>query len=275
MEWEPKSRCRHSAVASAAVSGRIAPVRARPKRVSSARTERGSTMIATSVRASLTADDMRLAVELLGSSESERVRLSQKAMDEGPDALWDDPRLMGALLASRDLRRPSAALFYYVVLRRLLLELGVDDPAVTDYCATMVLTFGRGNRAYRISEHDENGYAYLVDLVEEADRADSERQFRVRVHVGNFSLWLTGIFPDYIAARRTRKGGPALGYYEAMGRTGFLMASDHQLAERYGLEALLRSVGHQFGVLRMALNRLSDRVMFPTASSPDRIMRQV
>ncbi len=227
------------------------------------------------MRSLLTADDMRLAVELLGASESERVRLSQKAMDEGPDALWDDPRLMGALLASRDLRRPSAALFYYVVLRRLLLELGVDDRAVTDYCATMVLTFGRGDRAYRIGEHDENRYAYLVDLVEEAGRADGERQFRVRVHLGNFSLWLTGIFPDYIAARRARKGGPTLNYYEALGRTGFLLASDHRLAERYGLGGVLRAAGQQFGTLRMALNRMSDQMMFPNHHSPDRLIRQV
>lgn len=232
-------------------------------------------MIAASVRASLTADDMRLAVELLGGSESERVRLSQKAMDEGPDALWDDPRLMGALVASRDISRPSARLFFYAVLRRLLMELDVNDRAITDYCATMVLTFGRGDRAYRIGEHDENQYAYLVDLVEEAGRTEGERQFRVRVHLGNFSLWLTGIFPDYIAARRSRKGGPALPYYEALGRTGFLLASDHRLAEQYGMGSVLRTAGENFGVLRMALNRMSDRMMFPGSSSPDRLMRQV
>jgi hypothetical protein len=218
---------------------------------------------------------MRLAVELLGGSESERVRLSQKAMDEGPDALWDDPRLMGALLASRDIARPSARLFYYVVLRRLLQELGVDDRAVTDYCATMVLTFGRGDRAYRIGEHDENQYAYLVDLVEEAGRTDGERQFRVRVHLGNFSLWLTGIFPDYIAARRTRKGGPALPYYEALGRSGFLLASDHRLAGHYGMDHVLRAAGQNFATLRMALNRMSDQMMFPGHYTTDRVLRQV
>ena len=218
---------------------------------------------------------MRLAVEVLAAGESERVRLSQKAMDEGPDALWDDPRLMGALLASRDLSRPGAALFYYVVLRRLLLELGVDDRAVTDYCAAMVLAFGRGDRAFRIGDHDENQYAYLVDLVEEADRADAERQFRVRVHLGNFSLWMTGIFPDYIAARATRKGAPALPYYEALGRSGFLLASENRLAEQYGLGGVLRAAGERFPLLRMALNRMSDRVMFPHHHSPDRIMRQV
>ena len=218
---------------------------------------------------------MRLAVELLGGSEAERHRLSQKAMEEGPDALWDDPRLPGALLKSRDLRRPSAPLFFYVLLRRSLLELGVDDRAVTDYCAAMVLAFGRGDRAWRTGERDENRYAYLVDLVEEAGRAEGEHQFRVRMHVGNFSLWLTGIFPDYIAARRARKGGPPLPYYEAMGRSGFLLASDHRLAEKFGMDRVLRSAGQRFAELRVALNRLSDRLMFPRFSSPDKLMRQV
>jgi hypothetical protein len=230
-------------------------------------------MIAASVRASLTADDMRLAVELLAESEPERHRLSQKAMEEGPDALWDDPRLVSALLASRALARPSAALFYYVVLRRQLLDLGVDDRALTDYCAAMVLAFGRGDRAYHIGEHDENRYAYLVDLVEEAGRAGSERAFRVRVHLGNFSLWLTGIFPDYIAARRARKGGPPLPYYEALGRSGFLLASGDRLAG--GMGPVLRSAAERFAELRLALNRMSDRMLFPTYSSPDRLMRQV
>jgi hypothetical protein len=232
-------------------------------------------MIATSVRAALGADDMRLAVELVAGSRPERHRLSQRALEEGPDTLWDDPRLVGALLASRDLQRPSATLFYYVLLRHLLLELGVDDRAVTDYCAAMVLAFGRGDRAYRTFEHDENRYAYLVDLVAEAGRAEGEHQFRVRVHLGDFSLWLTGIFPDYIAARRARKGGPPLPYYESIGRAGFQMASDHRLAGRYGMEEVLRSAAERFGVLRVALNRLSDRVMFPHHHSPDRLIRQV
>lgn len=232
-------------------------------------------MIATSVRASLTADDMRLAVDLLGGSGVERRRLSQKAMEEGPDALWDDPRLPEALVKERGLSRPGAALFFYVLLRRLLLDVGVDDRAVTDYCAAMVMAFGRGDRAYRASDHDENRYAYLVDLVEEAGRAHGERQFQVRVHLGNFSLWLAGIFPDYIAARQARKGGPPLPYYEALGRSGFLMASDSRQAEQFGLDQVLRVAGNRFGELRVALNRLSDRLMFPGHHSPDRLMRQV
>jgi hypothetical protein len=233
-------------------------------------------MIATSVRAALGADDLRLAVQLLsGGDEALERRLAARAAEAGPDTLWDDPRLMAALVGCRRLAAPSAALFYYVVLRRLLLDLGVDDRAVTDYCAALVLAFGHADRAWRIGEHEESRYARLVELIAEADRTGGERQFRFRVHLGNFALWLTGIFPDYIAARRSRKGGPDLPYYEAMGRSGFLQASDHRLAERYGVEGVLRCAGERFGELRVALNRMSDRMFFPRFHSPDKLMRQV
>jgi hypothetical protein len=157
----------------------------------------------------------------------------------------------------------------------MLRELGVDRRDLADYSASLLLAFGRANRAYRVSEHDENSYAYVVDLAGAAARADDERQFRVLAHLGNFALWLTGIFPDYIAARRARKGGPALDYYEAAGRSGFQRAAEHRLAESYGLADVLGDAGALFTELRVALNRFSDRVMFPRARSPDRLLRQV
>ncbi|HWO87892.1 MAG TPA: hypothetical protein VNL98_01950 [Gemmatimonadales bacterium] len=232
-------------------------------------------MIAATVRASLNQQDIALACQLLAAAGAEQEELAERVKTEGPDVLWDDPRLLKALLSWRGIAQPSAPLFFYVALRRQLLELGVDDRDVTDYCAALVLAFGRGDRAYRTGAHDENRYHYLVDLVEEADRAEGERQFRVRLHLGNFSLWLTGIFPDYIAARRVRKGGPPLPYYEGLGRTGFQLASDHRLAESYGLADVLRTAAERFFELRVALNRLSDHVMFPGAGSVDRLLRQV
>jgi hypothetical protein len=232
-------------------------------------------MIAATVRAALGAADVQLAADLLGAREDERSRLVDRAAAGGADVLWDDPRLMDALLECRDLSAPSPALLLYVMMRRLLLQLGVDDRDVTDYCASLMLAFGRGDRAWRTSEHDENQYGYLVDLMAEAERCDGERQFRVRLHLGNFALWLTGIFPDHIAARRARKGGPDLPYYEAVGRSGFLEASDHRLAGQYGMEAVLRTAGERFGKLRVAMNRLSDRLLFPSFMSPDKLLRQI
>ncbi len=233
-------------------------------------------MIRSTVRAALTGADRDLAAGLLaGPSPDRRARLLARAEAEGADTLWDDPALVPALLAYRGLAAPSASLLVYALLRRLLLEIGVDDRPLTDYCAALVLAFGIRDRAWRLGSRDENRYEYLTELLAEAERAAGEREFRVRVHLGDFSLWLSGIFPDYIAARRARKGGPDLEFYEVIGASGFRSASGHVLAVRHGLDGVLRAAGEQFVALRVALNRLSDRLMFPRSSSPDRLMRQV
>jgi hypothetical protein len=107
------------------------------------------------------------------------------------------------------------------------------------------------------------------------EASEGERRFRVMVHLGNYALWLAGLFPDYIAARHLRKGGPDVGYYDALGRRGFGLASDHALADRYGLDGVLRTAAERFPSVRGALNGLSDRVFFPGTATADRTLRDL
>jgi hypothetical protein len=88
-------------------------------------------------------------------------------------------------------------------------------------------------------------------------------------------LWLAGLFPDYIAARRTRAGGPDLPYYDELGRHGYDLASRHRLAEHFGVAAIFRAAAERFPALRVALNRLSDRVFFPNVTTPEKILRSM
>ena len=94
-------------------------------------------------------------------------------------------------------------------------------------------------------------------------------------HMGNYALWLSGLFPDYLERRRWRRGGPDLEYFEEMGRKGYEAAARHRLANEHGLDTLFGRVAERFPVLRVALNRISDTLLFPDHNSPDRLMRQV
>jgi hypothetical protein len=47
------------------------------------------------------------------------------------------------------------------------------------------------------------------------------------------------------------------------------------LANTYGLDGLFNAMAERFGVLRVALNRVSDRLLFPQVNTPERLMRQV
>jgi len=233
-------------------------------------------MIRADTRSRLSAADLQLVVLLLSrGSAHRRAALERRLQAEGPDALLDSSELLERLLAVRTVLVPSEALFFYVLVRHTLQRAGIDDRELADYLASMLLDFGRRDRAWRVDWNDDQQHRYLVDIVMDLEASEGERRFRVMVHLGNYALWLAGLFPDYIAARHLRKGGPDVTYYDALGRRGFGLASDHALADRYGLDGVLRTAAERFPSVRGALNGLSDRVLFPGAGSPDRMLRDL
>jgi hypothetical protein len=169
----------------------------------------------------------------------------------------------------------SLPLFCYVVVRRALRRAGEEDRALADYIAAILIHFGARGRAERIAESDDQTYDTVSALLDEVNGADARRTFLVRQHLGNYALWLSGLYPDLIEQRRWRRGGPDLEYYEDMGRRGFQLAADHRLAHEHGMDTLFREVAERFPRLRVALNGVSDTLFFPAKSSPERLMRQV
>ena len=215
-------------------------------------------MIQANTRCRLTAADIQLVVLLLSrGSRARRASLERKLTAEGPDALLDTPELLERLLTVRTMLVPSEPLFLYVVIRHALLAAQIDDRELADYLAALVLDFGQGGRAWRIDWHDDQQHRYLVDILADLEATEGARRFGVMAHLGNYALWLAGLFPDYIAARHRRKGGPDVTYYDALGRRGFALASDHSLAVQCGLEGTLRQAAERFPALRTVLNRAS------------------
>jgi hypothetical protein len=220
-------------------------------------------MIRADARSRLTARDLELLVLLLSrGSLAERRRVERRLGAEGPDALLDEPALLERLLAVRSLLVPSDHLFFYVVVRHALRHAGVENRDVADYLASLLIAFGQRDRAWRIDWNDDQRHRYLVDIVQDAEQSSGDRRFKVFAHLGNHALWLAGVFPDYIAARRVRKGGPDLSYYDALGSRGYGAASDHALADAYGLEEVFHVAAERFPEVRAALNEVSDRVFF-------------
>jgi hypothetical protein len=233
-------------------------------------------MILANLRERLTAADIDLVVGLLArGNEASRQYYTDLAVGEGPDRLLAEPNLLELLRTSSGLAAPSVALLLYVSVRHTLRESGIDDPRLCDYLGALLLEFGLRDRAYRTTQNDSEVRHYLVDLVADLQTARGRQAFWVYAHMGNYSLWLAGIFPDYITARNIRKGAPGFRYYDEMGARGYRLAADHGLARELDLDDIYAQVAERFAPIRIALNRLSDRMFFPNQSSPDRLIRQV
>ena len=233
-------------------------------------------MIMPVIRSSVERTEALHLVELLGSDDPELLRAARERLErDGLDGLLDDPRLLNALLTSDDVKsRPE--IVFYVLVRQSMLEIGVDDPVAADYVASVLVRFGESRRAYRISEESEEEYGYLVDLMTRLATASAREAFLLRVHMGNFALWLSGLFPDFLESRMRRRGAPPISYYEQMGSTGYIMASESPEAEALGLESTLGAVGRHFSGVRSALNRVSDRYLWRDSGDPvGRLLREV
>jgi hypothetical protein len=233
-------------------------------------------MIVANVRRQLRRDDAQLALRLVGrGSHAEYDRAEAALRDGGFDELLDDPRLLQGLVESGQGVCASYPLFSYVVVRHALRAVGEQDRVLADYVASILLHFGIHNRATRVGDADDESYTALADLSGAVHGPDVRRSFMVRAHLGNYALWLSGLFPDYIEARHWRRGAPDLSYYEEMGRRGFSLAAGHQLAHEHGLAPLFSMAAERFATLRVALNRVSDSHLFPNFHSAGRLMRQV
>lgn len=232
-------------------------------------------MILPNVRSSFgRAEVGALMTAIAGSDAGARDALNDRLNSDGLDALLDDPRTLNAVLTGD--HHGSPALVFYLLVRHALLESGLDDRTLADYIAAILVEFGREDRAYRIEPGDPDTFHYLVDLVAAAETADGRRRFLVRAHLGNYALWLGGIFPDRVTYRVQRRGAPGLDYVEALGASGYRMAAESSLADRHGLAALYRTAADVFPDLRVALNRISDRYLFPgRGGSVNRLLRQV
>ncbi|HTD85837.1 MAG TPA: hypothetical protein VK850_04610, partial [Candidatus Binatia bacterium] len=102
---------------------------------------------------------------------------------------------------------------------------------------------------------------YFVDMLAALRTADDITSFFMRAHMGNYSLFLSGVFPDCIRMRSERKGAPDIRYYEEIGRSSFRAASDHRLAYKYDVAEIFNTLSERFQTTRRALNDLGDRLI--------------
>jgi hypothetical protein len=233
-------------------------------------------MILPTVRASFGRRDALHLVDLLARRDPELRDAARARLEEdGPDSLLDDPRVRNALLTDPDVQAPPSLVFY-VLVRQALLEGGVDSAATADFVASVVIAFARTDRAYRISNDSDEEFHYLVDMIEQMRTAEERRAFLLRAHLGNYALWLAGLFPDYLEARERRRGAPSIDYYDRMGRTGYMLASESPQAVALGVDKVFGEVARNFTAVRTSLNMLSDQYLWPGGGDPvNRLLREV
>jgi hypothetical protein len=212
-------------------------------------------------RMQFAAQDVEFILSVLGGKLEGPDCLVQLLGDEETrDLILDDEALFHALLERGGCLRVSSHFYFYVLVRQVFKRAGLGDRGVADYVAEMLAEFARSERARCVLPGQTAPLDYFFEMLAALQTADDHTRFQIRAHIGNYSLFLSGVFPDRIRVRAERRGFPDLKYYVALGRTHFRAASDHRLAQRYALADIFNTLSDRFETTRLALNDISDRL---------------
>ena len=217
-------------------------------------------MIRANCRERFTAADFDFVVSTLARSPTDQVSLVDLLSDaETRDSVLDNPRLVHAILSNAGHLRISSQFYFYVLARHVLQQAGIRDRKLCDYVASLLEAFSRAS-VLRAPHNAEPIEEYISDMLIALRRVTPEQAFLLRAHVGNYSLFVSGIFHESMQRRRLR-GGPDVKFYEQIGRTNYQLLASHATARRCELDQVFEELADRFCDVRCALNRLSDQLL--------------
>src|SRR5436309_6784512 len=218
-------------------------------------------MIQPNCRIQFAAEDIEFIASVLGGKLGTAECLVKLLADEeSRDLILDDEALLHALLERRGCLRVTSRFYFYILVRHVFRRADIQDRRVADYVAEVLSEFARAERARCVVPGQANPLDYFFEMLTALQKADERTSFFIRVHIGNHSLFLSGVFPERIRFRAESRGFPNLKYYEGLGRTQYRMASDHRLAQRYEVANILSTLAERFETTRLALNDIADRL---------------
>lgn len=96
-----------------------------------------------------------------------------------------------------------------LVWRHFFEDVRLEEPQVATYVAALLADFARTENLYRIrnalGKRLEDVGAMLLESNPLLDAASFDREREVRKHVGDYTLFMTGLFPESVARTRRRQ----------------------------------------------------------------------
>ena len=154
---------------------------------------------------------------------------------------------------------PLRRLFADLVERRYGQDLHLRDTQVSGYVANMLTDFTHTDNLYRIRNAAGRRLDELADMLVESNpllaASSFERERAVRKHIGDFTLFFLGMFPEHVAWRK--RAGLRLDFmldFVQAGKESYTVVSAFDQCEYREAAPLFKKLADQFELCVFGLN---------------------
>jgi hypothetical protein len=124
-------------------------------------------------------------------------------------------------------------------------RLGVADPPLVDYIAELLVRFVRSDELYAVRSVRGQRLVAVTDMLAEAQHREGPARQQVHRHIGDFTLFWTGVYPEVV--ERLRRGSKdALIDYQQQGKRAYWIASTIPTEKEKPTPDVLKRLSEQY-----------------------------
>ena len=124
-------------------------------------------------------------------------------------------------------------------------RLGVADPPLVDYIAELLVRFVRSDELYPVRSVRGQRLVAVADMLAEAQHREGPARQKVHRHIGDFTLFWTGVYPEVVDHLR-RGSKDALIDYQQQGKRAYWIASTIPVEKEVPTPDVLKRLSEQF-----------------------------
>lgn len=135
-------------------------------------------------------------------------------------------------------------------------QLGVVDPPLIDYLSDLLLRFVRASECYRIRNLSGRPMQEVGEMLIEANHRVGEARRKILRHIGDFTLFWSGVYPE---ALREMRGPGKLDHfidYCQHGKRSYRIASEIAADTNDVPAAILERLSHEFEMCAFGLREI-------------------
>ena len=143
--------------------------------------------------------------------------------------------------------RSSAMRRFFTGLTEYAFEarLGVADPPLVDYIAELLVRFVRSDELYPVRSVRGQRLVAVTDMLAEAQQREGPARQKVHRHIGDFTLFWMGVYPEVVDHLR-RGSKDALIDYGQLGKRAYWIASTIPVEKEVPTPDVLKRLSEQF-----------------------------
>lgn len=135
-------------------------------------------------------------------------------------------------------------------------KLGVVDTQLVDYVSQLLVRFTRIEGVQRVRLLDGQPATEVVAMVAEAEQRLGEAKREVHRHIGDYTLFWSGLYPEALRQMQSKHTGDQFINYCAQGKRAYRIASSIKGDERTTPNALLRRMSEEFDLCAYGLREI-------------------